>query len=264
MPYAAPMTAAPASPAGGSPGGGTDPRSRFREGRGRLAGAQKSAVGVPAYLRFVNRRIGGWLAAAGYALGLTPNHLTALSALFSFGAIAALAVLRPTVAVAAAVTISLLLGYAFDSADGQLSRLRGGGTPAGEWLDHVVDVAKTSSLHAGVLVSLARFAELDSNLWLAIPLGFGIVNITFFFAMMLRDQLGAKPSQGDGPASATGAGSTLRSLVLLPMDYGTLCVSFALLAWPTAFLTAYGALFAIMVAFSAQSFVKAYRALAIA
>ena len=237
-------------------------RQRVQHALGKLSGAQKSAVGVPAYLRFVNRRMGGWIAALGYGLGLTPNHLTALSAGFSFLAIGALTVVRPTLPVAVGIAGSLLLGYAFDSADGQLSRVRGGGKPSGEWLDHVVDVAKTSSLHAAVVVSLFRFGDLDSNRWLAIPLAFGVVNITFFFGMMLRDQLGAKPARATGPVSTTGAGSVLRSFVLLPMDYGTLCLVFLTLSAPTLFLGLYGALLVVMVAFTTQSFVKAYRTLA--
>ncbi len=237
-------------------------RLRVQHALGELSGAQKSTVGVPAYLRFVNRRMGGWLAAIGYGFGLTPNLLTALSAGFSFLAIGALSVVRPTWFVAVAIACSLLLGYAFDSADGQLARVRGGAKPSGEWLDHVVDVAKTSSLHAAVAVSLFRFGHLGSNRWLAIPLAFGVVNITFFFGMMLRDQLGAKPARGTGPARTTGAGSVLRSWVLLPMDYGTLCLVFLTLAVPKMFLGLYGALLVIMVAFTTQSFVKAYRTLA--
>ena len=237
-------------------------RPRVQHAMGKLSGAQKSTVGVPAYLRFVNRRLGGWLAAVGYGLGLTPNHLTALSAGFSFLAIGALAVVHPTEFVAVAIAVSLLLGYGFDSADGQLSRLRGGGKPSGEWLDHVVDVAKTSSLHAGVAVSLFRFGDLETTRWLAVPLAFGVVNVTFFFGMMLRDQLGAKPAGGPAPTNYTGAGSVLRSFVLLPMDYGTLCLVFLTLSMPALFLGLYSALLAIMVAFTCQAFVKAYRALA--
>lgn len=238
-------------------------RPRVQQALGKLSGAQKSTVGVPAYLRFVNRRMGGWLAAAGYGLGLTPNHLTALSAGFSFLAIGALTVVQPTAFVAVGIAVSLLLGYAFDSADGQLSRLRGDGKPSGEWLDHVVDVAKTSSLHAAVVVSLFRFGDLETNRWLAVPLAFGVVNITFFFGMMLRDQLGAKPARGPATSATTGAGSVLRSFVLLPMDYGTLCLVFLTLSMPLLFLGLYSVLLVIMVAFTCQSFVKAYRALAV-
>ena len=51
----------------------------------------------------------------------------------------------------------LVVGYAFDAADGQLARLRGGGIIAGEWLDHMVDAIKVASLHLAVLVGLYRF-----------------------------------------------------------------------------------------------------------
>lgn len=232
---------------------------RYAEARARLGGAQKSKAGVPAYLRYVNRRIGGWLAAFAHALALTPNHVTALSAACSLVGIALLGFVDPSPAVAVAITFWLLLGFAFDSADGQLSRVRGDGKPSGEWLDHVVDVAKTSTLHAAVAVSLYRFADLSSEVWLLVPLAFGIVALTFFFGMMLRDQLGGKPVAGTGSAAV---GSPLRSFVLLPMDYGTLCLTFLFLPWPTAFLVAYGGLLVANVAFCAQSFVKAYRVLA--
>lgn len=240
---------------------GTGKRARFREALAKLGGAQKTKVGVPAYLRFVNRRLGGWLAAAGYGLGLTPNHLTATSAALSAAAIAALALVDPSPAMAVLFTLGLLLGYAFDSADGQLSRVRGDGKPSGEWLDHVVDVAKTASLHAAVAISLARFAHVGDG-WLLVPLAFGIVNITFFFGMMLRDQLGGRPARPTGTDDATGAGSTVRSFVLVPMDYGTLCLVFLTLSAPMVFLTIYTALLLAMVAFTAQSFAKAYRTLA--
>ena len=54
------------------------------------------------------------------------------------------------------VSLLLILGYALDSADGQLARLLGGGTPEGEWLDHVIDSAKLATIHLAVLVSLYR------------------------------------------------------------------------------------------------------------
>jgi len=233
--------------------------ARYAEARSRLGGAQKSKAGVPAYLRFVNRRIGGWLASFAHALRLTPNHVTALSAACSAVGIVLLATTKPTGSVAVAITFWLLLGFAFDSADGQLSRVRGDGKPSGEWLDHVVDVAKTSTLHAAVAVSLFRFGDLDADAWLLVPLAFSIVSITFFFAMMLRDQLGGKPSAGAGKA---GVGSAARSFVLLPMDYGTLCLTFLALPWTSAFLAVYTGLLVANVAFASQSFVKAYRTLA--
>lgn len=233
--------------------------ARFAHARRRLGGAQKTKAGVGAYLRFVNRPIGGQLAAAGFALGLTPNQLTAVSAALSALGIAGIALVDPTPVLAVAVTLALLAGYAFDSADGQLSRVRSDGTRAGEWLDHVVDVAKTASLHAAVLISLYRFADLDAEAWLLVPIAFGIVSVTFFFAMMLRDQLGGRPE----PTPA-GSQSVAHSLVLLPMDHGTLCLVILTLAAHQVFLVTYTALFALTAAFTARSLVKTFRRLATA
>src|SRR4051794_1561474 len=103
----------------------------------RLASAQKSAKGGSLYSRYVNRPVGRVLAAGAYRAGLTPNQVTLVSAAFSYGAVAALAAAAPSWGLAAAVYAALALGFAFDSADGQLARLLGAGGPAGEWLDHV-------------------------------------------------------------------------------------------------------------------------------
>ncbi|CAN5902835.1 CDP-alcohol phosphatidyltransferase family protein [soil metagenome] len=216
-------------------------------------------MGVPAYLRFVNRRLGGELAAVGFAVHLSPNHLTAVSAALSALGIAAIALVAPTVGLAVGVTVALLAGYAFDSADGQLSRVRGDGKASGEWLDHVVDVVKTSSLHAAVLISLYRFGDLAADGWLLVPIGFSIVSITLFFALMLRDKLGGRPGGG-----RDGRGSAAHAFVLLPVDYGTLCLVMLTLAAPQAFLVTYTALFAFTLAFTARSLVKTYRGLAAA
>ena len=51
----------------------------YREALHTLKSRQKSGKGAPAYSRFVNRRLGRYLAAAAYQAGLTPNAVTALS-----------------------------------------------------------------------------------------------------------------------------------------------------------------------------------------
>jgi phosphatidylglycerophosphate synthase len=230
--------------------------SRFSTARSRLGGAQKSTASVPAYLRFVNRRAGGWLAALAYAIDLTPTQVTVLSAASSFAGILLLLLVPASVGTGLGVAALLLFGYALDSADGQLARVRGGGSKAGEWLDHVVDMAKLSSLHAAVVVSVLRFFDV-SRLALAIPLIFGIANATQFLGMMLRDQLRAGVEQ---PAR-TGSSSVLRAWLLLPLDHGALGLVFLLLGWHTGFLIGYGFLALCTVAFSLRSLAKAYRGL---
>lgn len=242
----------------------SDAPAGFAELRARLGSVQKSSVGVPAYMRFVNRPLGGLLAVTCFRLGLTPTQVTSISALLSFAAIAVIATVSPSVPVAIGVALALALGFAFDSADGQLARLRGGGTLAGEWLDHVVDAIKSSSLHAAVAVALYRFADLDHPGVLLLPLVYGAVGLTQYFGMMLRDQLLRQPraaARPGGPAAAPSQGSLTRAVLLLPVDYGVLCLSFLLLASTTAFLWAYGTLLALTTTFALHSLSKAYRTL---
>ena len=230
----------------------------YAEAWSRIQSAQKRDTSVPLYLKWVNRPAGKRLACLAWSWGLTPNQVTGISALFSFGAIALLLLVPTSVWLGVLLAVLLLVGYAFDSADGQLSRLRGGGSRAGEWLDHVVDVAKTASLHAAVVVSWFRWPPLERHEWLLVPLAFGIVNITFFFGMMLRDQLGGKPAAGTGD----GSNGLVKSLALLPMDYGVLCLSFCLLGFPSAFAWSYAGLLVLNLAFAARSLAKARRTLA--
>ncbi|OAX67752.1 hypothetical protein A5N15_01010 [Rothia kristinae] len=51
-----------------------------------------------------------------------------------------------------AVIAALLfaLGYAMDSADGQVARVTGASSPGGEWLDHVVDSVRVPAIHLTV------------------------------------------------------------------------------------------------------------------
>jgi hypothetical protein len=232
----------------------------------RLAGAQKPpAKGSPAYSRFVNRKIGRVLAAAAYQLGLTPNQVTFISALFSAAAIALVALVDPGVGTGVLVALGLLVGYAFDSADGQLARLRGGGSPAGEWLDHVVDSVKTSALHLAVLIGWYRFADLDGlpvvsgDAALLVPLGFTLVAAVFFFVQILTDQLRrAHPAQAPAPAGS-GAADVVRSLIVAPTDYGLLCLVFVTLGWADVFAVLYGLLFLGTTLFVLAALPKWYR-----
>jgi phosphatidylglycerophosphate synthase len=234
----------------------------YRESLHSLKSRQKSGKGAPAYSRFVNRRLGRYLAAAAYEVGLTPNAVTALSALCSFAAIALLAVLPPSIPLAIAVTVGLVLGYALDSADGQLARLRGGGSRSGEWLDHMVDAAKISSLHLAVLIFLYRSNELPNDAWLLVPIGFTVVAAVSFFGMILNDQLrrvSGLASGQDATADPGRAASTIRSLLVIPTDYGVLCLIFLLLGWPIAFLAAYTVMFAGSAGYLLLACVKWFR-----
>lgn len=225
----------------------------------RLKSAQKSAKGVSLYSRFVNRPVGRYLAAGAYRIGLTPNHVTLISAAFSFAAVVTVAVAAPTWVAGLVVWLGLAVGFAFDSADGQLARLRGGGSAAGEWLDHVVDCAKITALHTAVLIAFYRdpgHFGTGSDGWLLVPLGFQLAAVVTFFGGLLTEKLKPKAAPGDRAEP-----STVRAVALLPVDHGVFCLVFLLLGGGSVFRWAYTALAVAAVLFLAAFLTKWFREL---
>ncbi|MCU1431246.1 MAG: CDP-alcohol phosphatidyltransferase [Actinotalea sp.] len=239
----------------------SESRWTYREALGALGGAQKAAArGAPAYSRFVNRRLGRHLAAGAAVVGLTPDAVTGISALFTLSGIAVLALAPLGTLTGVLVAVLLLVGYAFDSADGQLARLTGGGSPAGEWLDHVVDSVKVSALPLALFVALERSGEVD-RAWLAVPLVATVVQAVSFFTMILTEQL--RRAHGTVPLAATqGAGSWLRPLIAAPTDYGLQCFLFVLLGVLPVFLPVYALVVVATAGYLLLACLKWYRELA--
>jgi len=217
-------------------------RLTFRSAREALRSSQKSSVGAAAYSRFVNRPLGRVFAAFAASIGMSPNLVTVVSAVFTFSAIVLVATVPPSAALGIGVTLLLGVGYALDSADGQVARLSGGGSLAGEWLDHIVDAVKTSSIHAVVLISWFRFTDLAPG-WLLIPLIYLIADNARFFGLVLSDFL-RRLHRGSSQMILKREGNTslFYSLAVLPFDYGLLLLSFVLFAWMPAFFVFYGLL----------------------
>ncbi|MFX4294451.1 CDP-alcohol phosphatidyltransferase family protein [Streptomyces bohaiensis] len=239
------------------PDGGPAPVG-FREALVRLRTAQKSAKGVSLYSRHVNRPLGRLLAAAAYRAGLGPDQVTLASAALSFAGIALIALVPPSVGLGVGVWALLVAGYALDSADGQLARLRGVSGPAGEWLDHVVDCVKITALHSAVLVSWYRFAEPPHAAWLLVPLVFQLAAVTTYCGGLLTEKLKPRPLPG-APAPQP---STARAVALLPVDYGVVCLVFLLLGLQAAFRVGYTVLALAAVLLLGGFLAKWYRELA--
>ena len=98
-----------------------------------LEAAQKPGIGVPAYTRWVNRRVARYFAATAVALSITPNRVTAISAACSAAGLIVLITYPPSVGMGVCVALLFALGYGLDSADGQVARVTGASSPAGEW-----------------------------------------------------------------------------------------------------------------------------------
>lgn len=236
-------------------------RLGLRQAHAQLALAQKGhARGAPAYSVYVNRRIGRILAAWAHTLGVSPNAATGISAVHTFLGIALLMLLPAAPWTGFLVATLLILGYAWDSADGQVARLSGKGSPAGEWLDHFVDAIKISSIHLAVLVAAWLHTPVEAPFWLALPLVFSVVATVTFFGMLLNDLI--KASHGGVSTHQRGGGTAVRSLILLPTDFGMVCLVFVFWAWSPVFFVLYGFLLLAATAFLALAAVKWFREMA--
>lgn len=211
----------------------------------RLRRAQKNSTGAPLYSRVVNRPVGRIFAAAAYKVGLRPNHVTLISAAFTYAGIVTLAVADATWPTGIAVALLLMIGYALDSADGQLARLRGGGSALGEWLDHVIDSSKLATIHLAMLITIHRHFGLPSDLLLLVPMVFSAVQCVHFFGMILTDLVLREHHARTSPgvpfvaSRVGGTHSTLVSIARLPIDYGALCIAMMLLGAHTLFFVIY-------------------------
>lgn len=213
--------------------------SRYLDATAQLAAAQKPNRGAPPYSRWVNRPLGRRFAALAHVTGLQPDQVTGLSALCTFGAILVVALVPPHWWIGFPVAGLLVLGYGLDAADGQLARLRGGGSLRGEWLDHVVDATKICLLHSAVLISVFRFGDLPAW-YLLVPLGYQLVASVFFFTFILMEKLRTGAARAAHRTAAdSSVGDLVQTLVALPTDYGVLCCAFVLFGWTRVFAVAY-------------------------
>ena len=238
--------------------GTTAPRRRpsFPEALAGLRAAQKPGQGVPAYTRWVTRPLARYAAAEAAAAGLTPNGVTALSAVLSAAGLVVLVAAPPAPVTGVVVAVLLAAGYVLDSADGQVARLTGTGSPAGEWLDHVVDSIRTPALHLAVAAAALlhpRPEAFPAAALAVLAALFVLVEVGQFMSQILAEQLRRK-----GGIAGPPAGGTLRSFLNLPTDAGVTCWIFLLWGLPALFLPAYAILLAALAAISAVSMRRKY------
>ena len=230
----------------------------FRE----LSLAQKGKKGVPVYTLYINRPAGRVVAAALRNTRFRPNHVTFAGAVLTYGALLWLAFGPGSGAVYAVVGLILAAGFVLDSADGQLARLQGRSSKLGEWLDHVLDSGRIVVLHGSVFCFLLRATSIPA-LPLAVLCGvFLFASSTIFFAGALFDQLNRQSVQPLPVASRDTRSSLKRSVLTLPVDYGTTCLVLVTLPWAGIFVPLYAALALIHCLFCAAYLTKFFRTLA--
>ncbi|AZI59370.1 CDP-alcohol phosphatidyltransferase family protein [Nakamurella antarctica] len=222
----------------------------------QLAHAQKPGLGVPAYTRWVNRRMAKYVAALAYRWGLTPNMVSVISAAISAVGITVLVLIRPTWWSGVAAAVLFAFGYLLDSADGQVARLTGRSGPAGEWVDHVVDAIRIPAIHLAVMVGIFRSAGLPD--WtLVLPILYCLQAVGLFMSQILAEQL----SKFHGLAVTAPGTGRRQSFVLIPTDTGTFCWLFVAWGNPQLFLWLYAAMLVVNSAHAAISMRRKYKKL---
>jgi hypothetical protein len=110
-------------------------------------------------------------------------------------------------------------------------------------------------------VGLYRFGVVE-HWWLLVPLGAAVVSAVLFFSMILTEQL--RRQAGRASVAAPEGRSWIRSVLVIPMDYGVLCLSFAVYGIIPLFLTVYTLIFAATAAFLVLASIKWFRELSTA
>ena len=206
-----------------------------------LTQAQKPARGVSIYSRYVNRPLGKLLAALSATVSLSPNAVTLISATLTAGAAVLIAMARPSVLIGVVVAALLVLGFAFDAADGQLARLLHRSSPAGEWFDHVVDAGKAVSLNGAILIAAYRHFDVPL-VWLLVPVAYQVVGVVVQAGGTLRELL-ARVSRAASIRPEGGSVRRWTPIVLLAADSGVFGLAFLTWGWPDLFVIVYTLLF---------------------
>ena len=227
----------------------------YREVLARTNAAQKPGAGVPAYTRWVNRRLARYAAAAAYRLGMSPNGVSVLSLGCSVTGLALLLVLGDKQVLAGVVAAVLLaLGYVLDSADGQLARLSGTAGRSGEWLDHLFDAVRAPAVHLVVAAGVLLREEATEALAVLAAAYALLVTAQFMSQMLAGMMLDAHASVRTPPRER-------QSWLLLPTDTGVLCWTFVLWGFPVAFAAVYVALFCANAVHAGASMRRRFREL---
>jgi phosphatidylglycerophosphate synthase len=150
----------------------------------------------------VSQRLGAHLAVLAHRRGLPPTALTLANLALGLLAAALVILLPPGRAPAVAVGLSALLlwhlAYALDCADGQLARVTGQTSPAGQRVDILCDVALQIALVAAVSTVAGRYPPGPAPWLIAAFAGTWLVNLVT--SLLQQSAAAASLVSGASPA----------------------------------------------------------------
>ncbi len=117
--------------------------------------------GNAAFTRLVSQRLGAVIAAAAFALRLTPNAVTVLGLLLALWGSYCFAV-ADSIELLIVTGLLWQIAFAFDCADGQLARATRRQSAFGGWLDVACDHIRNAAMSLAILHVLLRDASMTT------------------------------------------------------------------------------------------------------
>lgn len=228
----------------------------FKENYKALKSSQKRGKSTPFYTRFINRNIGRVFAAFLAQWNISPNTITCVSGIFTFGGFLGF-LLIPEIDIYTAIllVLSLVIGFGLDSADGLVSRLLSKQSMVGEWLDHTFDAIKIPLGHGvAVLLILNEFtiSRYEQAIYLIILSSASALFLANILKGKIREveAINTQIKQKKQPQKEVGDGGKhiMKSILTLPLDYGVFMALFLLTPLMNSFhyiYLAYGIFFTI-------------------
>lgn len=195
---------------------------------------QKSGPGTPAYTRYVNRFFGRVLTALVSIFNISPNSVTLISGIITYSAFILLLIIDLTIVYSIGFVFLLIVGYALDSVDGQLSRLKKQGSNFGEWFDHTLDAIKIPLGHATAILLIVTSLEVNEYYLI-----YFLVILSVSGGVFLSGILKSKLIKTDSNKTNQNNDSFIKSILMLPVDYGTFMLLFIFAFDISLFLVAY-------------------------
>ncbi|MBN1971470.1 MAG: CDP-alcohol phosphatidyltransferase family protein [Candidatus Delongbacteria bacterium] len=231
--------------------------NKFKENYNKLKYLQKGSLGTPAYTRYINRWFGRLFASFIALFEITPNAISLLSSIITLISFILFLLLNKIHFFTSLVLVILLmLGYALDSADGQLSRLLIKQSKRGEWLDHTLDAIKIPLGHGVAIFYIINTWAINHS-WFVLYLILLSLTSGRFLSNILKTKLidyKSKKSQVDSTNN-----DVIKSILLLPEDYGVYILLFLFTCKPNLFFVAYTIWGSIIILLSIFGLIKSWR-----
>jgi len=230
----------------------------FKSNYKELANTQKNASGTPAYTLFVNRGLGRVLASYLVTQNASPNTITLVSFAMTISAFLSVFWVENVVFLhSLIIVILLILAFGLDSADGQMARLLKIQSAKGEWLDHTLDAIKIPMGHGVAMFIIMKHNDVNSK-WLIFYLAVICLHGSLLLGGLLYGKLIAKKEIQAQPH--INSSILVRSILTLPLDYGTFILFFLLSFSPPNFFMIYTVWGAVFLPYGILALIKLFRA----